>query len=197
MRLMLLIVVSSVLAVLAVPGVATAQDAVTSLEELLQQVREQGGESSALNRQREQEFRQRRDQQKATLDRTRAELRAQESRGERLKANFDDNEKQLEELSEALRIRVGDMGELFGVVRQVAGDTKGLVESSLISAQLANRSDVATQLAQATELPSIADLRALQALLLEEMIESGKVVRTGVRQLRPWSSLVVAYNAPL
>jgi biopolymer transport protein ExbB len=156
---------------------ALAQDAVTSLEELLKQVREQGGQTASENRRREQEFLKRRNEQKAILDRTRAELRQQEARSVRLKAQFDENEKQLEELNESLRIRVGDMGELFGVVRQVAGDTKGIVDGSLISAQLARRSDVASELAQAKGLPSISDLRDLQALLLEEMIESGKVVR--------------------
>ena len=159
------------------PQTGFAQSSITSLEELLKNVREQGSETSAQNRQREQEFRERRNEQKAILDRTRAELRTEEARSQRLKTTFDSNERELEELSEALRIRVGDMGELFGVVRQLAGDTKGLVESSLISAQLGDRSDIANELAQATELPSIADLRALQALLLEEMIESGKVVR--------------------
>lgn len=154
-----------------------AQDAVSSLEELLKQVRQQGGQSASQNRQREQEFRQHRNEQKAILDRTRAELRREEARSDRLKTRFDENEKQLEDLNESLRIRVGDMGELFGIVRQVAGDTKGIVENSLISAQFARRSDIASDLAQATELPSIADLRQLQALLLEEMIESGKIVR--------------------
>lgn len=177
MRTPILVVAVSVLMAAVVPQPAIAQSPVETLEELLENVRQQGSESSELNRQREQEFRARRNEQKAILDRTRAELRSEEARGERLKATFDSNERELEELSETLRIRVGDMGELFGVVRQVAGDTKGLIESSLISAQLADRSDIATNLAQATELPSIADLRALQALLLEEMIESGKVVR--------------------
>jgi biopolymer transport protein ExbB len=166
-----------VVGVSCAPGSASGQDAVSSLEDLLRQVRQQGTESAAKNRAREQEFGQRRDEQKAILDRTRAELRGAEAHSVRLKATFDENERQLEELNEALRIRVGDMGELFGVVRQVAGDTKGLVESSLISAQIADRSTVANELAQATELPSIEDLRSLQALLLEEMIESGKVVR--------------------
>lgn len=170
-----IVVASLVLA--AAPQIGFAQSSVSSLEELLKSVRQQGSEASAQNRQREQEFRERRNEQKAILDRTRAELQAEEARSKRLKGTFDNNERELEELSEALRIRVGDMGELFGVVRQLAGDTKGMVESSLISAQLEDRSDIATQLAQATELPSISDLRALQALLLEEMIESGKVVR--------------------
>ena len=171
------VIVLSLLVAAVAPRPGFAQDSATSLEQLLQNVKRQGSESSALNRQREQDFRERRDEQKSILDRTRAELRAEEARSKRLKTAFDNNERELEELSEALRIRVGDMGELFGVVRQLAGDTKGLVESSLISAQLGNRSDIATHLAQATELPSISDMRALQALLLEEMIESGKVVR--------------------
>lgn len=161
----------------ALSPVQAQESAADSLEALLEQVRRQGAETSSINRQREQEFRQRRDEQKAILDRTLAEVRREEARGERLKSTFDNNERQLEELSETLRVRVGDMGELFGVVRQVAGDTKGLVESSLISAQLGDRASLADALAQATELPSIADMRALQTLLLEEMIESGRVVR--------------------
>ena len=169
--------IALMLATTGVTQESRAQDSAATLEQLLQSVRQQGSATSEQNRQREQEFRQRRNEQKAILDRTLAEIRAEEARSDRLKATFDENERLLEELSETLRIRVGDMGELFGVVRQVAGDTKGLIESSLVSAQIAARSDIATELAQARALPSISDLRGLQALLLEEMIESGKVVR--------------------
>ena len=177
MRLTVYMLLLTLLAAIGMPRVSVAQDSAATLEQLLQNVREQGSEASQQNRLREQEFRQRRNEQKAILDRTLADLRAEETRGQRLKAAFDQNERVLEELSETLRIRVGDMGELFGVVRQLAGDTKGLIESSLVSAQISDRSGIATQLAQAKELPSIADLRGLQALLLEEMIESGKVAR--------------------
>jgi len=165
------------LAALAVATPALAQDAVSTLEELLNEVRTQGQQSTAENRAREREFQQNRDQQKATLDATLAQLRAEQAKSERLKARFDSNEQELEQLSETLRIRIGDMGEMFGIVRQVAGETKSIVDSSLISAQIADRSDIANKLAQATALPSIEDLRELQALLIEEMIESGKVVR--------------------
>ena len=162
---------------ISMSSAAFAQDAVRSLEALLQQVKQQGTETAAANREREQNFRERRNEQKTILDKAKAELSAQEARSERLKQSFDNNERELEELNEVLRIRVGDMGELFGVVRQIAGDTKAVVESSLVSAQLSDRGSIVNHLAQATELPSIPDLRALQALLLEEMIESGKVVR--------------------
>ena len=158
-------------------GAAYAQDSTQALEELLQSVRDQGRETAAENQRREQEFLQKRNEQKAILDRTRAAVNAERRRSEVLKQQFDDNERELEELSETLRIRIGDMGELFGVVRQLAGDTKGTIESSLTSAQFKDRSAVANRLADAKALPSIEDLRGLQALLLEEMIESGNVVR--------------------
>lgn len=163
------------LALLAAP--ALGQDAVSTLEELLRDVRAQGHKVSRENQAREQEFRQHRDRQKAMLDSTMAQLRSEQARSQRLKASFDDNEQRLEELNETLRIRVGDMGEMFGIVRQVAGESKGLIRSSLVSAQLTDRSTVADKLAQSSALPSISDLRELQALLLEEMIESGKIVR--------------------
>lgn len=158
-------------------AVHAQEDAPQTLDELLRSVRQAGAETSQENQQREREFLQRRNEQLAILQRTRSEVQAEEQRSERLKARFDENEQLLEELNETLRIRVGDMGELFGVVRQVAGDTKGVVDSSLITAQMADRGDIAATLAKSTGLPSIADLRELQALLLEEMIESGKVQR--------------------
>ena len=181
------------LAALAIATPGAAQEAVDSLEGLLNEVRAQGQQSSRENQAREQAFRQNRDQQKAVLDRTMAELRDEQRKSQRLKARFDSNEQELETLHETLRIRIGDMGEMFGIVRQVAGETKATIESSLVSAQLKDRGDIANRLARATALPSIDDLRELQVLLLEEMIESGKVVRfrtevedvAGVTAVRP------------
>jgi biopolymer transport protein ExbB len=181
------------LAALLTAGPAVSQDAASTLEQLLNEVRTKGAQITAENRAREQEFRQNRDRQKTMLDSTLSELRAEQARSERLKTRFDSNEQELEALSETLRIRVGDMGEMFGIARQVAGETKGIIENSLISAQLQDRGATANRLAQTTALPSINDLRALQTLLLEEMIESGKVVRfetevedaAGVTAVRP------------
>jgi biopolymer transport protein ExbB len=151
---------------------ASSQDAADTLEQLLNEVRVQGQQVTRENRAREQAFQQNRNQRKAMLDATLAELRDEQAKTERLKARFDANEQELEALSETLRIRIGDMGEMFGIARQVAGETKGTIESSLVTAQLKERGDIANKLAGAAALPSIKDLRELQALLLEEMIES-------------------------
>ena len=154
-----------------------AQDNPASLEELLRAVRAEGEQRGAQSKAREQRFTQARDQQRVLLQQAKRALSEENTRSERLKASFDNNEKQLGELSETLRVRVGNMGELFGVVRQVAGDSKGVVDSSLVSAQLRERSVLANRLAQSKGLPSMQDLRDLYVLLLEEMAESGKVTR--------------------
>ncbi len=157
--------------------VALAQDAASSFEELLSSVRADSVARSSENQARERLFLDSRDQQQALLDQAQQELDDETIRSDRLKTQFDTNETDLTGLTETLRVRVGNMGELFGVVRQVAGDTKGILDSSLTSAQLVGRSELVNELAQAQGLPSIGDLTNLYVLLLEEAAESGRVVR--------------------
>ena len=168
---------SLVLLTLLLSVVATAQDTATSFDELLETVRTDSITRSNENREREERFLASLDEQQTLLEQAQEELAGENARSERLKQQFDTNEISLADLTETLRVRVGNMGELFGVVRQVAGDTKGIVDGSLVSAQLRGRGDQANGLAQAQGLPSIEDLRDLNLLLLEEMAESGRVVR--------------------
>jgi biopolymer transport protein ExbB len=156
---------------------ATAQEDAESLNELLQDVRERAAEVTLENAERETEFREERDQRQAILNDTQTELSAQTERGNRLRAQFDSNEVEIEQLNETLRIRTGDMGELFGVFRQQAADARSIIDGSLVSAQISARRKVISQLTEKTTLPVIADLQGLQVLLLEEMIESAAVVR--------------------
>ena len=153
-----------------------ATDAPT-LTELLQSVRREAENASGRNTERLQRFTENRDQRREMLATIERELAAEERRSVSLANRFDENEKALQELQERLTIRIGNFGELFGVVRQVAGDTKGALDASLISAQKPGRGEMAGEIAQARELPGIPELKALQVLLLEEMIESGAVVR--------------------
>ncbi|MEM7762791.1 MAG: MotA/TolQ/ExbB proton channel family protein [Pseudomonadota bacterium] len=168
-------VVAGVIAAVAIS--LPAANAQQTMQELLQEVRKEGREISAENRQREQEFLAKRNQQQALLNDARASLAAAQRRSEELKQAFDDNEVALTELNETLRIRLGDIGELFGVVRQSAGEAKGMVDSSLLTVQNPRRGDIATELGKAKKLPSIEELRELQALLIEEMAGSAEVVR--------------------
>ncbi len=162
---------------LAVPLHANAQATSEALEKLLQDVRKQAEASQAENREREQNFGNQRDQRRAVLESTKAALQQETERSERLKARFDNNELSLEQLTDTLRIRTGDMGELFGIFRQIAAETRNNVDASLISIQQPLRRQEAARLAESSGVPTIADLRQLQVLLLEEMIGSGEVVR--------------------
>ena len=73
--------------------------------------------------------------------------------------------------------RLGTLGELFGVVRQVAGDGSTVLYNSLISAQFPKRDEFFAGLGKAKSLPSIAELERLWLEIQREMTESGKVVR--------------------
>ncbi|MEO0576761.1 MAG: MotA/TolQ/ExbB proton channel family protein [Pseudomonadota bacterium] len=163
----------------AVALVVTAQPVVAqqSLNDLFNEVRKEGREITAENRQREQEFLSKRNQQQSLLDSAKASLASEQRRSEQLKVSFDTNEGVLSDLQTTLDVRLGDIGELFGVVRQAAGEAKGMVDTSLITIQNPSRGDIATELGKAKKLPSIEELRELQYLLLEEMAGSSSVER--------------------
>ena len=72
--------------------------------------------------------------------------------------------------------RLGNFGELFGVTRQVAGDTRSQIANSLISAQLPGREAPLHEIAAGKSMPTMDQLRTLWITLLQEQMEQGKVV---------------------
>jgi biopolymer transport protein ExbB len=164
------------LCVLVLPLAAPAQEAKT-LDQLLKEVREGRARDQEINRKREAEFQSAKGEQARLLSQMQAEQRRQEARSEQLEAEFQQNEVQIAALGETLRNRLGSLGELFGVVRQVAGDTKGVVNGSMTSAQFPGRGEPLGALGESKELPTTEKLRELWFLLQQEMTESGKSTR--------------------
>ncbi|BAO43014.1 MotA/TolQ/ExbB proton channel family protein [Thiolapillus brandeum] len=156
-------------------GAATVQAA--DLDSLLKQVKQAKAEEARLNKQREAEFLKNKARQAELLAAARAKLAAEKARGEKLKAQFDENEQKLAEAEETLERRQGNLGELFGVVRQVAGDVAGVLDASLVSSQYPGRSDKLVKMSNDKKLPSIPELEELWYQMQHEMTESGKVVR--------------------
>ena len=159
---------------LSVPANAEPAKSVT---ELLSQVLAGSKREEEINREREQKFRQARDEQASLLASALAERDSARAKSEELERVFEANEQVLPELEETLRLRLGTLGELFGVVRQVAGETQSQVETSIISAELPGREAVLQRLATSRELPSIEELRGLWHVLQQEMTAQGQVVR--------------------
>lgn len=167
-------------AALALPMVASGQSdssqSADTLDQLLQEVERAAREEARINEQRLQRFIRERNNQQQLLEEARAELRAEEQRSDRLRNAYDENERQLNELDITLQERLGNLGELFGVVRQVAGDLQSRIEDSIVSAQIPGRSQFLADLAQRSELPKLEELRRLWYEMVRQIAESGKIV---------------------
>ncbi len=147
------------------------------LDKLLREVKQSHGKESKINREREARFLTQRGEQKRLLDKTRATLHAQQSRTDALKQAFDANEQALEAMETQLKGQSGELGELFGVVRQVAGDTKAMIDNSITSAQFPDRIQLFESIAASKQIPTIGQLEELWYSLQQEMTEQGKVVK--------------------
>ena len=169
-------------ALLALAAPAPAQEAAAapapaSLAELLERVKAGNAAEQAEYARREAEFKADNAEQARLLREALAAKAVEEARGQNLEQRFDANEKRIPELEETLRTRMGTLGELFGVVRQVAGDTRAQLDASLTSAQIPDRGKILGSLMDAKEMPSIPQLEQLWFLIQQEMTESGRVVR--------------------
>ncbi len=163
------------------PLVATQASAVQSLGDLLEQTRNNRAEKDKQNAAREKEFIANKDQQASVLAEAKRKRDAAEARSKQLSASFDANEGKLAELQERLTQRSGNLGELFGVVRTVAGDSSAIMFNSLLSAQFPGRDAFFADLGKSKELPSIEKLDRLFFEIQREMTESGQVVRFPVQ----------------
>jgi biopolymer transport protein ExbB len=172
---------------LAAPA-AHAQDASTpeepkTLFELLDMVKQGLEVEQAENLRRKQEFVRAKEDQKRLLAEARATLQSKEAVSQQLEVAYNANEDTIGEKEALLTENLGQLGELFGVVRQVATDTSGQVWDSLTSSQVEPRKDLLDRLGRSKELPTTEDLEKLWYELQREMTEQGQVVRYRSRVL--------------
>lgn len=155
---------------------ATQVSAQQTLDQLLSEVQRAASADSRFNQEREARFLRDRNNQQNLLNQARQELAQQERRSERLQTEYDENERQLAEMETTLQERLGNLGELFGVVRQVSGDLSTQISGSMVSGQLPGRAEFFADLAERSELPTAQELRQLWYEMVREITESGKIV---------------------
>ena len=148
-----------------------------NLDELLQKVKEERINDRKNLSEREQRFVRERNRQRQLLAEETKKLKALEKISTQLQSNFEKNEKELGALEEKLNIAIGTLGEMFGVVKQTAGDFKGQFQNSIISAQFPRRDEFMGNIAERKKLPNLEDLNRLWFEIQKEMTESGKIVR--------------------
>jgi biopolymer transport protein ExbB len=176
-------IVIGVLGLLSAPAVLAETEVVRagSLQELLRLVEERRVVESREHREREEQFRREQNQQERLLREARDERTREQQRSERLETTFEENEIRIGQLQEALDRRLGALREMFGVLQEVAGDTRGQFQESVVSAEYPGRGEWLSELAQkmgtATRLASIEEMERLWFELQREMTETGRVTR--------------------
>jgi biopolymer transport protein ExbB len=155
---------------------------ITTLEELLKQIKEESLTQKKLNQQREERFLSEHSEQKKLLEDASDLLIAEEKRSKALKSIYEQNEREINALDSQLTSRMGSLGELHGIVRQLANDVDSVIDSSLVSAQKPpGRDDLIDELAASKSLPAISHLEEIWKLMLDEMVEAGKVAKFQAR----------------
>lgn len=167
--------------VLSLPVRSADEIPANTLAELLQLVKDGKVVNSRLNLQREKEFIANKSKQQAAVRDAQRRQREEEAISERLETQFEKNEQDIAAQQEILAKRLGSLRELFGVLQQVAGDTQGVFEGSLISAEFPGRGkwlgEFAQSMGKSSKLATIEEIERLWYELQREMTESAKVSR--------------------
>ncbi|MEJ2159510.1 MAG: MotA/TolQ/ExbB proton channel family protein [Chromatiales bacterium] len=183
-RIRMALVVATAFGV-AVP--VAAQQPAQSIDDLLKRVQQGEVTEKRENREREQRFQQDKTSQQKVLADAQAQRAGLEQRSDALETQFEENELRVADLTEQFDKRLGSLKELFGVLQQVAGDTRAQFENSITSTQPSIRdgndpdrvqflADLAAKMGTASKLASIEEIERLWYEMLNEMQETGRVV---------------------
>jgi len=148
-----------------------------TLDELAEIVRQAANSEGKINKEREAEFLADRNNQRNLLAQAKAALQREEKRSDDLKSEYNRLERELAEQTTILQERMGNLGELFGIVRQSSGDIQAALNDSMVSAQFQGRDVFLSELAQRKALPNVQELRTVWSRMVTEIAESGKVIR--------------------
>lgn len=167
--------------VLLFAGAVQAQDKATSLDQLLQMMKESKVQESKEHQQREAEFL-REKTQRATLLANAEKNRAQEEAlSAQLEATYEKQDLQIKALRAQLDERLGSLKELFGHLKTASGDLQANLKNSLVTLQYPGRAEFAADLSKKmdneTSLPTIEEIERLIYEIQRETVEAGKIVR--------------------
>jgi biopolymer transport protein ExbB len=157
---------------------ANAQQ-VSNLDDLLKQLKQGQIAQTQQNKNREAEFTAKKLQQNQLLNQAIDSREQAVAQSTILEKNYQVNDVEIANNTDALNKRMGELKELFGILQQVAGDTRSKFQTSTISAQIPGRGQFLDEFAQSmgstSKLASIEEIERLWFELQREMTESGKV----------------------
>ena len=114
------------------------------------------------------------DERESMLAKAKRDLANEKIRNENLEKRFEANEKELAELEESLQIKIGVLGELFGVTRQFAGELLASTEKAVTFSEYPERVAVLRDIGE-TQVHDLNQLQNLWISYLDEIVSSGEV----------------------
>ncbi len=183
-RLSFITLFSFLLITLSVPVAGLAADEALSMSKLLQQVKEGRSKDAAENKKREKAFIAEKARQVARIRQAMADVEALESRSTALENQFNANELLVEEKRKQRDERLGSLKELFGHLTGAAADTRSRFRNSITTSQFPDRetflSGLIKKMNSDTDLPTLEEIERVWFELLQEMTESGRVVKYSI-----------------
>jgi biopolymer transport protein ExbB len=153
----------------------------SSLDQLLEFVKQGQTTEARENRAREQRFQAAKADQQRLLEEAKAERTRQEGISATLEKTFEDNELLIADKQKALRERLGTLTELFGHLTSAAGDAATNFKTSLVSVQYPNREqfleELIAKMSAQDQLPRIEEIERVWYELQREATESGRIAR--------------------
>ncbi len=160
---------------------AQEASAPSTMEELLELVKEGKAREQSENAKREKEFLDNKNQQAQLLEREKREEARQERIAAELEAEFTKNEEILRVKDEAYKKELGSLIELFGHLQSTSSEAAVQFMGSLSSAEFGEErviylNDLTAKMSETTELPDIEEIRQLWFELQREMIAGSEIV---------------------
>ncbi len=147
---------------------------VEKIQDLINRVEENREELSKIDAERIDNFIKKVADRRFLLSKAQKQLSDEEARNQRLEDLFESNELKLAELETELNIKLGVLGELFGVARQMAGELQADSESAYNFSEHPNRSDALNEIGK-IKVHNLKNLEDLWVLHLNEINSSGEI----------------------
>lgn len=152
-----------------------------TLDDLLESIRERRDVENLAHQQRIEAFERQVADQENLFKEAEDELAAAKRRTTDLETTISNNDATIADRQLELDQKLGSLRELFGVIQQVAGETRGTFLGSVVSAEIPDRDIFLNNLAQkmgtAMELASVDEMNDMWSLMLEHIIATGEVRR--------------------
>lgn len=148
---------------------------VEKIQDLINRVEQNRAELSSMDNIRLNEFIKKVADRRFLLSKAKKQLSDEEARNKRLEDLFEANEIKLSELETELNIKLGVLGELFGVARQMAGELQADSEEAYNFTENPNREDALNEIGK-IKVHNLKNLEDLWILHLNEISSSGEII---------------------